>query len=51
VTLLLPREAFEELAQTHPALAGAALALASEREKALAAALAAEAQPADDCLI
>ena len=51
VALFLPAEAFDELAQTHPALAGAALAVALEREKQNAQALGATATPADEYLV
>jgi cAMP-dependent protein kinase regulator len=51
VTLMLPRAEFDEVAKSHPALVGAAFALATEREKSTAAALGAAATPADEFLV
>jgi CRP-like cAMP-binding protein len=50
-TLFLPREAFESVAGRYPALAGAVFALATERERNTAQALAGDATPAEDCLV
>ena len=51
VTLMLPRAEFDAIAKSHPALVGAAFALATEREKSTAAALGAAATPADEFLV
>jgi CRP-like cAMP-binding protein len=51
VSLMLPRAEFDAIAKSHPALVGAAFALATEREKSTAAALGAAATPADEFLV
>jgi hypothetical protein len=51
VTLFLPRAGFEELSHSHPALVGAAYALATSREEHLRQVAAGEVTPADDYLL